>query len=475
MKSRLFCVIALSVSAICLPRPAVGDQTALQLPDILAWKRIQTPVVSNDGHWFAYKLVPNDGNAEVVLKNLQDGKEQRFSMGEVQRPNPYAGGGGPPQMMGPPHDIAFSDDSKWLAFEEHPSQKAGKLLTKQHKPLENNVLVVELATGKKTEFDRIKRFSFSGERSSAIALHRYPPAPAGPAGAVGNPATAGGVATKPDDKPQGSDLILLELASGNELSLGNVSDFAFDKKGDWLAWLVDAQDKLGNGIELRNMMNGTVVPLDSGKATYKSLNWTEKGDGLAAVRGMDDKRWEDKLYTLLAFKGFGDGSAPQKFVYDPAKDQSFPSGMTISAERKPAWMADLSVVTFGIHEVKPKERKDHEQSGREASADGKPNNPEDQPDLVIWHWKDSRLQSMQQVQENRDKNFSFLCAWDPSSQKFSRLADPSVRDVSATPEAKYALGIDIRGYELESNLDGQRYQDIYKGQFEERRASISSS
>jgi len=32
---------------------------------------------------------------------------------------------------------------------------------------------------------------------------------------------------------------------------------------------------------------------------------------------------------------------------------------------------------------------------------------EETPDLVIWHWLDKRLQSMQQVQEQRDKNFSY--------------------------------------------------------------------
>ena len=357
-----------------------------------------------------------------------------------------------------------------------------KRLKKQHKPLEDKVLLVELATGKKSEFERIKRFSFSGERAAAIALWRYPAAAAtpGPANAPANPAGGSGAPAKPEEKPQGSDLILVDLASGNELSLGNVSDFAFDKKGAWLAWLVDAQDKLGNGIELRNMTNGEVLGLDSAKATYKGLSWTQKGDALAAVRGVEDKRWEDKLYTLVAFKGFAQGSTPQKFVYDPAKDSSFPAGMTISAVRKPEWMADLSVVTFGIDEIKPKEQKNgdsHERPVQAKTADASEGSSKsaeandaktasadtsDRPDLVIWHWKDSRLQSMQQVQENRDKNFSFLCAWDPVTNKFRRLADPQLRDASVQPENKYAMGTDVREYELEGNLDGKRYEDVYR-------------
>ena len=58
--------------------------------------------------------------------------------------------------------------------------------------------------------------------------------------------------------------------------------------------------------------------------------------------------------------------------------------------------------------------------------------------MVIWHYKDSRLQPMQQVQENADKNFSFLCAYRPAEQKFLRLADDDVRVVNATP------GLEVR-------------------------------
>ena len=72
-----------------------------------------------------------------------------------------------------------------------------------------------------------------------------------------------------------------------------------------------------------------------------------------------------------------------------------------------------------------------------------------------------RLQSQQQVQENADKNFSFLASFSPATGKFTRLADDSVRQVTLSPEQKYAMGVDIREYELSGNLDGKRYQDVY--------------
>ena len=246
-------------------------------------------------------------------------------------------------------DLALSEDGKGTAFLAYPTAKEAKVLKKTKKPIQSRVIVVELATGKKTEFEKVRRFAFSGERSTMLAMHRYAPTPAGPPAAPPAPG-----APPADDKPTGSDLILYEMATGNEMNVGNVSDFSFDKKGNYLAWLIDAQDKIGNGVEVRDMAAGTVMPLDNAKASYKGLNWTENGDGLATMRGVEDKAWEDKLYTVVAFSKGSSGF--QKVVFDPAKETSFPKGMSISPNRNAMWMADLSEVTFGIHELCPKKR-----------------------------------------------------------------------------------------------------------------------
>jgi dipeptidyl aminopeptidase/acylaminoacyl peptidase len=424
-------------------------QKPIQLNDILGWKRIASPSVSADGNWFAYRLSPAEGNSEVILRNLKDGKEQRFSVGEVPRVDAPAGGGrgGAP----PVRDLAISEDSKWAAFVAYPSVKEAKTLKKAKKPVESRVIVVELATGKKTEFERVRRFAFSGERGTMIAMHRYPVSSPTPP-----PAVSAGAAA--DDKPSGSDLILYEMATGNEMNIGNVSDFSFDKKGNYLAWIIDAQDKIGNGIEVRDMATGMVMPLDSAKASYKGLTWTETGDGLATVRGVEDKAWEDKLYTVVAFRKSSTGM--EKLIFDPSKEASFPKGMTISPNRNAMWMADLSEVTFGIHELRPK-KPGADGKANEAGAKAKPDDSPDLPDMVIWHYKDSRMQPMQQVQENADKNFSYLCAYRPSEKKFMRLADEDVRVVTMTPDSKYAMGADIRNYELDKNLSGQSFEDVY--------------
>ncbi len=70
-------------AAVSLP-PALGaadTQRPIGLADIMAWKSIGTPTVSNDGRWFAYRLAPREGNGEVVVRRVSDEKELRYPAG----------------------------------------------------------------------------------------------------------------------------------------------------------------------------------------------------------------------------------------------------------------------------------------------------------------------------------------------------------------------------------------------------------
>ncbi len=137
MRSTLLTLLAFVASFSAMPLAA--DLPPLKIQDVVAWKRIQSPVVSNDGQWFAYKLAQIEGNSELVLVHLSDVKEQKFPIGEVDRPNPYASVGAPPPS-GPPRDVVFSEDSKWLAFEQRPNSAEMKALRRQHKPVENKLV-----------------------------------------------------------------------------------------------------------------------------------------------------------------------------------------------------------------------------------------------------------------------------------------------------------------------------------------------
>jgi dipeptidyl aminopeptidase/acylaminoacyl peptidase len=432
------------------PEASTKAPRPIGMADIAAWRGIQATALSPDGQWFAYRAGPAEGDGEVIVRQTKGDKEYKFAAGP-------AGFGGP---------LTFSHDSRWFAFPINPPRPAAGATTPPQ-PAVNKVGLVNLASGAKTEFEGMRRFLFSGEAATHLALHKAAAPPS--AGAPKGPAS-----TPPEpQRSSGTDLVLHELATGTDLTLGNVGEFTFDKKGHWLALTVDTRDQFGNGVQLRNMATAALVVLDSGKAVYQSLAWTEKGDGLTVLKGIEDKIHEGKLHSVLGFTHF-DKTPPHQVVFDPHADSTFPSGMTISSNRAPAWTEDLSGILFGIHKLKKKQDKAPTKDDATKIAEGgkpgkdgpksgdKPGSAaKEKPDLVIWHWSDDRLQSQQQVQAGQDKSLSYLAIYHPAEKKFLRLAADPLRQVAAAPKQRWAIGLDTKSYDLMSTLDGRRYQDVY--------------
>jgi len=459
--------------------PAASMQQAAKRPveiaDVIAWKALGASVVSSGGQWFGYRLTPQEGDAEVVLKQIRGGRELRFPAGEQPQAE-GGGGGGRGGAAAATASLAFSEDGAWAAFTSYPTRVAAQRLRRQRRPIQSAVTVVNLATGEKQEYPRIRRFAFSGDTSAWIALHRFgADAPAGGgAGAApgaGRGAAAGGGAggTAPD-RPRGSDLILRELATGNELNVGNVAEFSFRKDGRLLALAIDAADQAGNGLQLRNMTTGAVMPLDSGKASYERLGWSDKGDAIAALKGTEHAGFRDKFYAVVGVTGV-DGPAQAKVTFDPAKDPSVPKGMSISPNRTPLWTDDLRALVFGLYEPRGKEAGANADEDGEAAADGPAGRGEsaqsaqaadDKIDLVLWHYKDPRLQTQQEVQEARDRAYNYVAEYRVASKKFIRLADDAMRDVTVSAkQSRWGFGTDDREYELMGSLDGRRHQDLF--------------
>jgi dipeptidyl aminopeptidase/acylaminoacyl peptidase len=386
------------------PRP-------IEIEDILSWKGIASAALSDDGRWFAYSVSSRTGFRELVVRMVKEDKEYRFSTDAGR--------------------IQFSPDSQWVAFLIRPTEQEERALKKQKKKIYSKVGLINLESGKITEFDKMQGFTFSGEYAGWIALSSYPPQAEDPS----------------KDQPKRITLILRELATSRELSIGNVSDFSFDKNGRRLAWLVDAPGQTGNGIQLREMDSGRIVGLDSDRASYSRLSWSENGDGLIAFKAVEEKDYEEKLYSVIGFRILSEGG-PERVTYEPREDPSFPEGMTISPSRKPEWTERLDGFLFGIHPLKKKGIK--ETPSRE-----------DLPDLVLWHWRDKRLPTQQQVEEKADREFSDLCVYWIEAKKFIRLTDDQLKNIIPAPTHRFALGIDKEPYFFSSTLHGKVFQDFY--------------
>jgi dipeptidyl aminopeptidase/acylaminoacyl peptidase len=586
----------------------------LGVDDAKVWKSLRSTTLSNDGKWFAYVVRPGEGDSQLLLYDIEKSEPKTFPIGA-------SSGGG----------IAFSHDSKWFAYLISPTQKETKQAQQAKKPVIKRAVVMNLTNGEKTEIERAESLAFAGERGEWLAIRV--------ARATG--ATAG------KDAGAGSDLLLCELDSGKQLNLGNVSEYRFNKAGTWLAMVIDAAGQVGNGVQLRDMSSGAIVPLENDKAKYSKLSWTKEGDALAVLKAVEDKEFEQPLHSVIGWKKFDEGEL-QKHAYDPQEDDRFPKNMTISPNRTPTWTENRQAIVFGIHDAKPKkksdeasEKKDDKSGDQQSSktkedsaqaekkadvdateaADKSPSKPKkdasdgnnrrddkpsakadeaskrkakrterrkrkaaakrraagkqeskdqsadddaikktkkeksaskeakrksskkskdtkaqtdskkgdagskkrkgkagrktkkaaktdqkgDQPaaktggeakpdsgtsktddakdapaeggekkaaakaadkeqkpaGLVIWHWKDKRLQSQQQKEESRDKRFNFLAVYNFDTEKFVRLADDDLRTVSVNEKHRWAVGTDDSKYQLEGSLNGRRYRDVH--------------
>ena len=93
-RPRLFLAIAvLAIAPLFGPTASMqqAPKRAVEVEDVIAWKTLGSTVLSNDGQWFGYRLAPQEGDAEVVVKAVRSDKTMRFPIGEV--PSGAAGGG----------------------------------------------------------------------------------------------------------------------------------------------------------------------------------------------------------------------------------------------------------------------------------------------------------------------------------------------------------------------------------------------
>lgn len=419
------------------PSAAPAGKKALTFADADTWRSVRGVALSADGKWFAHRVGTTEGEADLFLRNLADGKETKFSGG--------AGFG----------TTAFSLDSKWFAFTYTPSAKGGTAPGSRGKA---KVVLVNLATGEKTEIEGAASVRFNGEAATHIAYRKAPdPAAAAPSG----PPSAGG-----------SDLVLRELATGTDLVLGNVSEFEFNKKGDWLVTIIDATGLIGNGVQLREMKTGLVHQIESGKANYRALAWNEDTTAFVVTKQTEEAGSDTKATAIVGFTELGPKAA--KTVYDPTDDKGFPGDMTISGGA--AWTDALDGFTFTITARKkktetapaPKEVKTETKTDpKDDSKKGKSLAPAPgatggaKPDLVVWHWKDERLQPMQEKQAGADRATNYSAVYWVKEKKFVRLADEKMKQVSMAPKQKFAIGRDSKPYEYMSYLTGKLFTDVY--------------
>ena len=446
-RSGLLLLKALLLVAVALPLAAGAGVAASKKPlsyDAYdSWMSIRTTQLSHDGRWLVTALAAQEGDGQLVVRDLRTDKELRSARG------------------GQP---VITVDGKYVVFTIAPPKadvdKAKKDKKKPEEQPKNALGIMDLQTGEVVTVDRVKSFKVPEGSGAHVAYLLEPPLkkPEDKKDAEKAEAAKKEPEAKPEAKPEegkkeepkkeekkkepGTELVVRELATGKETKIAEVDDYLWNKPGTWLAYAVSSKTPENNGAMALEAASGRTVDLLKGLGNYKNLTFDEKGMQLAFTSDRDDyaaERSASKLYYWTA-------SAAAATELAPSAAKGFPAGMAVSENGRLAFSKDGGRLFFGV------------------AAAPKPE-PKDAPDPIkvdIWSWKDPTLQPMQKAQADEEKKRTWMCVMHlgPKARKFVQLAAEEVPDIRLSDDAKLALGISDAPYRQLISWD-RSYFDVH--------------
>jgi len=461
------------VAAYALPGAQAPAKQAMTIDDYTKWRSIERQAISGDGKWVACTLqttnvVAAEAKPVLHLLNLENGVDvtaadatdgtfspdsrwlaYQVDPGAAQRGRGGRGGSGAaaPADAGQPQ-TAPSGQGGAQSAQGGPSTGSGQGRGGAAPAIPpRRVELRNLATGEVRSWQDIGTFAFSATSTHLFLRRRGGEAEpaAGGRGGGGAPGgqppagtgQAGGAAGAPAG-PRGVDAILLDLRTGRHQLLGSVADIAFNRTGELLAYTVDAAVKDVNGLFAFDTRTGRTTTLDSDAKSYNRLTWNEDGNALAVLKGSDVEKMRERDNVLVAFPDVAaamkDGaSGPAPVVLEPDKVDLFPKGWVVSDRATLAWSEDNKRVFFGIKEQVP-------------SPDTTRRTTDEAADVDVWNTSDDRVQSLQVIRANQDRNFTFRQAFDVSAKRFVKLTDDTMKDLDVAPDGTWAVGRDTRAY-----------------------------
>ena len=401
------------------------------------WKSIQGPKLSRDGTWLIYTLAPQDGDGELVIRNLKTNAESRQARGR---------------------DAAFTSDDKFVVYAIAPVKadvdKAKKEKKKPEEQPKAGFGVLNLATGEVFSTARVKSFKMPEDSGRYVAYLLETPEKK-----EADPKAAAKPETKPDPKPDakpddpkkkkekkkdpGTDLIVRELVTGTQSTIPDIVEYTWSKDGTWLAYGVSSSAKTPekDGAYARRLADGNTRTLLSGLGHYKGLTFDDKTAQLAFLADRETYKNDVSTYRLYLWPTVTEAAV--ELVAEGTK--GLPDGMAVSENGTLDFSKDGTRLFFGY------------------AAPPSPDPPEDAPEPVkvdIWNWKDAELQPMQKVRAEEEKKRNFQAVVYPKDKRIVVLASPDMPTVRLTEDNPLAIGVSDVPYRQLASWD-MGYNDYY--------------
>jgi dipeptidyl aminopeptidase/acylaminoacyl peptidase len=409
--------------------------------------------------------MPQDGDGEIVLRNVANGVEWRALRG-YRPPVP------------PPDDPAtnvaevlaaqarlvrpvFTADSRFLVFSIEPTKaELNKAKRDKKKPDEmpkNALGIMDVSNGQVVRVERVKSFQVPEDSSGFVAYLLEPKAgekrPAAKASAPPNPeaplpqpspqttpeetetpARAGGREAK--KKEYGTDLILRDTSTSSEQVFSDVLDYTLSKDGKTLVFAVGARKEDGNGVYvIATGGDSTPATLQSGKGKYLKLTWDEDQTQLAFISDRNDARAKHPRFSVYHWdRKSGTANGPATEVVSTATT-GFRKDFVVSEKANLGFSLDGTRLFIGTAPPPDVEKNPDEEI------------PADEKVLVdLWHWKDDYVQPIQRIRAEQERNRSYRAVYHLRDRKFVQLADETMENIVPANDGTLAIGSDNRSY-----------------------------
>ncbi len=416
-----------------------------------SWKSIQGTRLSSDGRWLIYSLVPGEGDPELVVLDLQSGKETRYPRGR---------------------EAVFSADDKFVIYTIVPPKaevdRAKKEKKKPEEQPKNGMGIVNLQTGEQVTAERVKSFKLPEESGKYVAYLLEPPLKKEPEKATGEAkkearpqlaevkpaekkepeAKAGEKEEKKEEKkPEkkkeaGTELVVRNLETQKTFSVQEVSEYTWSRDGRYLAYAVSSKKPEDDGAFIYLTASDQTLTLMKGQGHYSRLAFDHKGQKLAFLSDRDSYQEKASPYKLYLWQ---EKMTAAVEVAGP-KTAALPPGHSPNENRDPFFSRDGSLLFFGYASVPEPE-------------------PEEAPEAIkvdIWSWTDPELQPMQKARAEEEKKRSFLavCHLNARDRKIVALASSDCPEIRLSEDSQKALGVNPLPYRQLISWD-RGYADYY--------------
>ncbi len=450
---------------------------ALTHQDYDRWRSIQGQSISRDGKFIAYAAIPQDGDGEIVARNLATSAEWRHGRG-WRPPAP------PPDISDPTTAQnffnqtsgltrpRFTADGRFVIFTIEPNKadvlNARKEKKKPEEMPKNALGIMDLSSGQVTRVERVKSFQVPEDGAGWVAyLLEAKPEEKKPEVAADAPKqnddamadngqrqggrqAAANARSAGRRKEYGSDLILRNLANGAERTFVDALEYTFSKDAKSLVFTVSSRKEESNGVfAVTPGADAAPAELLAGKGKYTKLSWDEDQTQLAFISDSDDAAAQPSGVAKFKLYHWDRKSAKANEIVSTATP-NFRSGFVISERASLSFSLDGSRLFFGIAPP-PEPEKDPEAEA--ASTDEK-------VVVDLWHWKDDFIQPMQKVRAAQDRNRSHRAVYHLKDQKYVQLADETMENVNPSSNGQWAIGADDRVYRRLVGVD-TNYSDVY--------------